>query len=369
MAKNLLQRGELSLGGLRAYSKPGYPIFIATYLKFLSSSAFIFIVIEALVSTITVAIVYKITARIATRRSAILSAILCAFYPYSLVHDTALQDTVLYNFFSLVAVYCLLRAVDKMQIGSFFFVGILLGLTTLIRSSHLLHGFSLAILLFLTLRKNWKQAFLFTGMLTLGFLLCLSPWLIRNKSVVNAFTLASQKGLYLATAHNESTFDFFPYRASIDEAKHYFLSNLKKEEMDELLQLEGDEMGQSQWFRTYAYRYILTHKFQTLIRGLYKAAVNFLGILSPLQEPLKNGVCFLSYWILTLLAIRSLPMTYRTFYFWIYVTLCFSQSLSSFIFWAHSSHRSFLDPMLAVLAGVGLDRWLSKKEVKQSTLT
>ena len=42
--------------------------------------------------------------------AAIIAATITAFYPYYVVHDTALQETSLYTFLTILAVFLLLRA-------------------------------------------------------------------------------------------------------------------------------------------------------------------------------------------------------------------------------------------------------------------
>ncbi len=374
MAQHLLREGKIYLYGLNfnaasvqsfALRMPLYPLFIAAFLKLTRHSALLFIIVQALISTITVFIVYKIALKISGKTAAILAAGCSAFYPYSFVHDTQLQENGLYQCLSLASVWFLMNAVDKKKISLFGVTGILLGIATLTRSTHLIHSIFLILLLLFTFRKNWKQAFLFVGTATLSFFLCLSPWLARNKKVVGSFTLNSEAGIVLAVAHNPYTFLSFPYRGRIDTVYQFLPSNLSKKEKEELRGLENNEMARSRWFQSYALRYIRTHKWETLRRGIYKAAVNFLGILSPLQDPLKNAVYFLSYWALTLLALASLSAVWRTFYFQTFVALSLSQAVVSFIFWAHTSHRSFLDPMLAVLAGIGLAHLAGRE--KEST--
>ena len=187
----------------------------------------------------------------------------------------------------------------------------------------------------------------------LGIFLCVSPWLIRNKTKVGSYSVSSLTGWNLMLAHNEFTFRYYPYRGSIDESGRLLQKHLKR---GPLPSLQGKEMDQNRWFRKEAWKYIHEHPGQTFKRGVVKILVNFLGILSPLQGPLKNTIYFISYWILTLLAFAAIPQVWKTDYFKIFLALIFSQSVLSFIFWAHTSHRSFLDPMLAVMAGIGLKR-------------
>ncbi|OGW85165.1 MAG: hypothetical protein A3A81_00760 [Omnitrophica bacterium RIFCSPLOWO2_01_FULL_45_10b] len=377
IAHNFLTTGGLYLQGghslyiadkLYAVRTPLYPLFIALIAKLSNFSASAFIIAEAFISTLTVALVYKITKDFFSTNAAFLSAFLYAFYPYAFIHDTQLQENVLYNFFSLASVMCLLFAINKKRGLLFFLSGLVLGAATLTRASHLMHTFSLIVLVLFILRKNLKEVSRYAGLILIGLTRVLSPWLIRNKRLLGSFTITSLTGGTLAEAHNEFTFRYFPYKGSIDQSTRLYRSYLHETRDAELKAIAGNETLQNKWFRNLAVDYIVKHKKQTLMRGVYKVAVNFLGILSPLQSPAKNWSYFLSYWLLTLLALKSLPRIKHTVYFKLFLTLCLSQAAFSFIFWAHSSHRGFLDPMLAVSAGIGLALFLFSSEKHACTI-
>lgn len=254
-----------------------------------------------------------------------------------------------------------MEAARKETVFSFFGAGLLLGLAALARSTHLIHSLFLSACVLFWFRRNPKRAFGFTATVLAGFFLCLSPWLLRNQRRVGAPVLTSISGYSLLVAHNPHTFAAFPYRGSIDRGISEHWSGLSREEFESFHALGGNEILQSQWYSKRALDYIRNHPGETLKRGLYKILVNFLGILSPLHGPLANTAHFVSYWFLTLLALASLPKVWKTFYFQAFVALSLSQAAVSFVFWAHTSHRSFLDPMLAVLAGMGLASLLEKK--------
>ena len=384
-AKNFLLTGGLfqarSYGpGLKmifyALRPPLYPLFVALVGGLTHFSSLSFIAAEALISTLNVFVVYFLTRKVAGPLAAIFAAALYAFYPYSFFHDTQLQESVLYHFFSLVSAAALLLSLESLKKPFFFLAGIFLGLAALVRASHVWHSVFLAVLTLLLLLTKLKikgrsrsfgptdrraagnvacLSVLLTSFLVLGWIMSVSPWLVRNKRVTGQFAMTSHTGIGLAFAHNEFSFHSFPWR-SMDESSAEFIGRLGKDQKEALQKLAGDEMARSRWFRSLALNYIRSHKLQTLKRGIVKAAFPFLGILSPLRGPWENALYFLSYWVLTLLAVFSLPQTVRSLYFQIFVTLCLSHALASFIYWSHTSHRSFLDPLLAVLAGIGASR-------------
>jgi 4-amino-4-deoxy-L-arabinose transferase-like glycosyltransferase len=395
MARNYLQTGTLCLGDLNAeggpfyaFRPPLYPLFIAAVYRLTQGSAAAFIVCEALLSTAAVALVYWITARLARPPAPFLAAIICAFYPYSFYHDTQIQETVLYNVLALAGAACLLVALDGRKGSAFFLAGVLSGAAVLTRASHLTVALFLAGVVLLAGRRQPRQAVGFVLAFALGNLVFLGPWLVRNKVRTGHFALASESGFALAKAHNADTFRYYPYRASIDVSWHDWYDHLTLEQRralarlrgDEhaldhcadvnealegrhLANLRGDEFAQEEWYRRQALAYIRAHPLETVLHGLYKAAVNYLGIFSPLQEPYKNWVYSLSCWTLTLLALCGLPRVRGTSFLKVFAAMVLAQAAVSFVFWAHSSHRSFLDPLFAVLAGIGLAALLPSRKI------
>jgi hypothetical protein len=177
---------------------------------------------------------------------------------------------------------------------------------------------------------------------------------VRNKLVAGRFALTSETGFALARAHNDYTFRYYPYRASIDESWDAYQQNMSEEQRQALDRVTDDEFACEQWYSEQAVNYMRAHPLETVVQGFYKVAVNFLGILSPLQGWYKNLAYTVSYWLLTLPALWGLVRLRGTAFFKVFVAMVLAQAAVSFVFWAHTSHRTYLDPLFAVAAGVGL---------------
>ena len=213
--------------------------------------------------------------------------------------------------------------------------------------------FLLGLILFV-FRHERKLACRFAGAFSLGTLVLVGPWLVRNKLVVDHFTLTSETGFALARAHNEYTFQYSlpcQYRRKLGPGCHENMSEDKRQERD---RVADDEFAAEAWYRRQAFDYIREHPWETMGHGFYKVAVNFLGILSPLQGTVKNTVYTISYWILTLLAPRGPALRSRHVVFEGVCRVTARSVTVSFVFSAHTSHRSWLDPLFAVPAGIGL---------------
>jgi 4-amino-4-deoxy-L-arabinose transferase-like glycosyltransferase len=367
MAETYLRTGTFCLGdpntagAYYAFRPPLYPLFIAAVCRITQYSADAFVVCEALISTLTVALVYGITVRLARAPAALLSTLCYAFYPYSFVHDTQLQENVLYNALSLAAAGCFVIALDGKKGCAFFLAGIVSGAAVLTRTSHLAATLFLGGSLLLVFRHQPRQACRSLLAFALGLLVLLGPWLIRNQLVAGHFAVTSETGFALARAHNDYTFQYYPYRASIDESWGAFHKNMDAEKRRELEAVRDDEFACGDWYSRQALDYIVAHPLETLWHGFYKVAVNFLGILSPLQEPHKNWVYTICYWLLTVPAVYGLWKVRGTSFFKVFLAMVLAQVAVSFVFWAHTSHRSFLDPLFAISAGIGLCALVSSR--------
>ncbi len=187
----------------------------------------------------------------------------------------------------------------------------------------------------------------------MGLGLTLTPWLLRNHAVSGRWALTSESGFALARAHNASTFEYYPYRASIDRSWVAFHEAMTADQKQQREELAGDEFALNAWYRSLGMQFVREHPVRSAGEGIVKVLVNFLGILSPLQGTLKNLTYSLSFWGLTLLALAGLRRLQATPLLAITALFLIAHSAVSFVFWAHTSHRAFLDPLWAIAAGVG----------------
>ena len=368
IARNLLAEGRFyspvsyNTDVYLAPRTPLYPLFIAGVLQLGKHSDVFFILLQALISTLTCVWVFQITKKIASDGAALWAALLCAIFPYSFFHDTQLQETGLYTCLSTLAILSLVSALEKKTAKAFFVAGIISGLAALTRASHLIHTLIFVPFIFFWIKDRRIPS---AAALVLGLFLCIAPWMIRNHKVVGTFSLTTETGMGLLKANHPFVFDFYPAQ-SIDKSSRYFLDHLNQvldeTQQRELEQTKGNEIAQNRWFTQWAFNYMKQHPAQTLKGGLIKTSVNFSGILSPQKGRFENFAYFLSYWVWTLLAFVGITAVRRTPFAGIFFILCFSQAALSFVFWAHTSHRAFLDPLLAVLAGIGMEMLCKKNQ-------
>ena len=118
MSAGLLESGVLTYGGGKGgvypcFRLPTYPAFIAAISWLANDSPTVFIVCQAAVSTLTVALIYWITRGLASANAALIAALLYAVFPYAFVHDTQLQENGLYNGLSTLGIALFLYGLDR----------------------------------------------------------------------------------------------------------------------------------------------------------------------------------------------------------------------------------------------------------------
>lgn len=372
MAVQLLETGRLTYApepsDWPCYRTPIYPAFVAAISWLTNDSAVVFIVCQALISTLTVALVYWITRRLAGETAALWSAALYAFFPYSVVHDTQLQENVLYNALSLLSVGLFLTGLERQSVLRWMFVtGLAAGAAVLTRASHLAPAVVLPIVVWLLPARPRAERVRASLAVVVGMAVVVVPWMIRNAAVSGRFALTSQSGVSFGLAHNPQTFDFYPYRGTIDQSWGAYHEKMSPEQLQQVEALGADEFKRSAWYQEEGWRYIRSEPVETIRRGFVKALVSFAGVMSPLADPVKNWVYSISFWGLTILALVGLRSLRRTPFWNVFWGMMLAQAVFSFVYYAHTSHRSYLDPLLAVPAGIGMARILRRNAEQEAT--
>lgn len=365
MAIRLLETGKLAYGPLPnewpCYRTPLYPGFVAAVSWLSNDSAVAFILCQAFISTLTVALVFWITRSLAGDRAALLAATLCAFFPYSLVHDTQLQENGLYGAFSTLSVALLLFGLNQSRVMKWMLLcGLAAGAAILTRGSHVVPALALPAAVWIGSTRPRPERVRASLAILVGIAVALTPWLVRNAAISGRLSLTSQAGVSFGLAHNPQTFDFYPYRGTIDQSWGAFHQHMSPEQQQQRAAVSADEFQRSDWYRNEGWAYIRKEPVETLRRGIIKILVNFAGVMSPLADPVKNWVYSISFWAVTLLAFVGLPSLRRTPFWTVFWGMTLAQAVFSFVYYAHTSHRSYLDPLLAIPAGIGLTRLISK---------
>lgn len=196
LVKNIVHNREFSLNQQAPfiptdYRTPGYPFWLAIiYLVFKSFTPAIFI--GALVFTLSAPLVYLIGKEIFSEKIAFWSAILFAIEPWAIFQSGFLAAEQIFLPFLLFSIYLFCRYLKSENNSHLYLSSLFLGITTLIRPAALYFIFIFIFLAFISgLKKSIFQSLKISTLTILIFIVVLSPWLIRNKVVLNTWQLSS----------------------------------------------------------------------------------------------------------------------------------------------------------------------------------
>jgi hypothetical protein len=164
-------------------------------------------IIELLLGLATIVVVYLLGSRIACRPAGLLAAFAVAVYPPFIHSVGALYSEPAAMLTLPAAVLAFLWASDPRPAVSargWLAPGLLLGATALIRPEYLLVGIAFAALALIRVgrRQGWKPGLACTALLTVGLLLPIVPWAIRNQVVLHRtvpISTGGGKALYVGT--------------------------------------------------------------------------------------------------------------------------------------------------------------------------
>lgn len=270
--------------------------------------------------------------------AATLAAAITALYPYYVVHDTSLEETSLFTFITIAAVFVLLRTADATTSGrSAILAGVLLGLDVLARAS---------IVPFAALGPVWliwKRGVRAGIACAITVLIFVVPWLWRNYEHLGAPILSSEAGELFWTGNNGYLFHHYP-QGSSDVSKEEALGALTQQDRNELRLLSSNDLATDRWFREKAFLYIRTHRWQTIKDSLRKIAAAFSWLPSPRHSRTENLLYAATYGPVMLLGLWGMWRRRANWREDSLIYLLFATfALITAAFWAHTSHRSYLD--------------------------
>jgi len=280
--------------------------------------------------------------------AATLAAAITAVYPYYVIHDTALEETSLFTLLALVSVILLQQTVRTSKLTLSACAGLLLGLDVLTRAT--IAPFALLIPFWLAWQKRTRAGMVCAFLL----FLTIAPWLWRNYVRTGVPTLSTETGEQLWNGNNGFLFTHYPQESS-DLSKADALNALATADQQHLQQIENNEELTSRWFLHKALDYIRAHPGRTVIDGFRKVEAAFYWLPSPRRGRLADLVYAFSYGPVILLGLwgmwrrrncwREDSLIYLLFVTFIVVTAAF---------WAHTSHRVYLDVYWIVFAAGAL---------------
>jgi 4-amino-4-deoxy-L-arabinose transferase-like glycosyltransferase len=345
----------LASGTACAVRMPVYPVVISAFVA--AGSVYPGLVIaQAACAAGLVWIAWKIGLTLFDRPTARLAACMTAASPYAVVHDTALQETAFANVLVALAVLLLLQARRLGSWSASLGAGVALALATLTTARVALVVPGALGWCALAGGSTWQARWRTAVLVALPVLLGVGGWTLRNWQRVGAPVLTTEAGESLWIGNNDQTFSYFPLR-SIDLSAQEAFDRLGPAERSALDGLEGRDVERDRLLAGWGRQYMAAHPFETVRNGWRKLWVATSGQLSPARGLVTDVGYALVYAPVHLLAAVGLWRSRRGWHTHSLLYLVFlAFAITTTVFWAHTSQKSYLDVFLFVYAASILAR-------------
>lgn len=339
---------------------PVYPLLISPFL----SSGWMYpglAIVQAAVGASMVWLAWRLGLELFNARAGLLAAAMAALGPYAVVHDTALQDTVVVNVLIALGVAVLLSAARTSSLGLFVSAGATFALAVL-TSARI--GFVVPIAVAWTALcagRSWDKRLRHAGFLVLPIAVLVGGWMVRNWQITGWPVLSTQAGTDLWAANSPWTFAHFP-RRSIDLSMVEAMTHLTPRQAVALDSAGSDEVAASRLMALWAVEHMKAHPLETLFGGARKVWVVVSAQLSPARGSLAQTGYTIVYGTLHLLALAGLwqaRANWRPQALVLAIVLSFLAMTA--VYWAHTSHKSVLDIFLFVYAGAALSHFVARR--------
>jgi 4-amino-4-deoxy-L-arabinose transferase-like glycosyltransferase len=340
-----------------AWLPPLYPLFL-TFSVLSGKSYLLVIVPQALMGAGTAFIAFLIGRHIFSVFTGILACAITALYPYYVMHDTALQDTGMVTFCIALSMWLLLRASRLNRNSDWLLAGLALGTIALTRASGpSVIGVALLWTIIWGSQGDGWERLRKTSILLLATIVTVGPWLIETYRLTGAPVISSQTGHALWMGNNPETFSHYP-EGSIDRSTDEASLKLTPADRAELDQLASDEIAKSDWFKHRALNFIKATPWSLLVqRAVRKLEAGFSWRLNPNREFLVQAAYGVTYVPVAVLGVIGMILVWRKREVILFEMLLLSFMAVTAVYWAHTSHRIYLDVYLIVFAASVMEKF------------
>jgi 4-amino-4-deoxy-L-arabinose transferase-like glycosyltransferase len=196
-ASNLVSHGAFS-NALSApflpsvFRVPGYPLFLAFFRLLAPDSLLLVRIAQFILLWLTALLTYRVALFVSSRRTALISAVVCATFLPLLTYAVQQETEVLATFLVVAVVLLVFRARAggtgrSATLARFAAVGVVAGLLSLVRPEDALLVVPITVGLFISDRDIGAARWQNLGALLAAFAVTMAPWTIRNAVVAHRF--------------------------------------------------------------------------------------------------------------------------------------------------------------------------------------
>lgn len=175
------------------YAPPLYAVFIAAFLTLFGDDQVPVKIAQTILDSLTVVFVYVVIKEILGLHAGMLSAAIMAIYPFSIYLSITIASEPLFTFFLSAFMLLALYAIRSQKTNYYCAAGVLLALATLTRGTTEFFPIMFLAMLMLFNRPT-KERLLSYGAFCLSFAIVISPWALRNYTVLEDFVPVGSAG-------------------------------------------------------------------------------------------------------------------------------------------------------------------------------
>ncbi len=193
IAENILNGEGFSLKGEKTmFREPVYPFFLFLNYKLFGINKNIIRFEQFVLLFLVCFLVYKISKKYFNKSVARMSVLMIVLHPVFLIYATDISSEILAVFLIVLFCWVFLESLSSEKNYLAFFSGLTLALLVLVKSIFIILPLLVIVFNFLVLRR---KSFLKTLLFVFGFVLILSPWLLRNQTLFDTWSVAERGGL------------------------------------------------------------------------------------------------------------------------------------------------------------------------------
>lgn len=366
-------KGYITTEGAPSADRPvGYAILLAGIFKFLGENLDWVALMNALLSLVTMGLVYRLGIQVKNEFVGLLAAFLVAIYPTSIFATRIVLEEHVFLPMWLGGIYLLILDYQKPDWKKVVAAALLFGVAAHVRTfSFAMGGVVFVMWLF---RKNFKQAVLRALVVQAIILMIAVPWAIRNQQKLGEPVLyTTWIGAALYFSNNDVSDVRYPINPSLEQGGDIAFSKAWKE-------VDRNRAGKNaaiQWIKTHPTVFIqkalgrvvymlgltregwaLTDNFNTVKPGRSKPSAKTVKVFNKMDNDYYGVIFLLALFGLIIFFLPKERLKHKRGIGYLFLTLAYYLSIIALTM-GHRKYRFVIEPFFCILAAYGVSFFLT----------